>query len=587
MSQRNHLTSIKFGYGLRDFVQKEGYNRQHLTKDIVAGITVGILAIPVSMALATGIGISPIYGLYTAIVAGFVTALLGGSRFSVAGPTASLVILLIPVTESYGLLGVIMVSLLTGLLLMMMAYYRFGRWIEYIPETITLGFTTGIAAVIILLQINFFFGLGLSNLPSNFLERLSIMLQSLVTQVHWQSAVIGGFTLAFMTLWLKIGFKFPGHLPGLVAASLVTFVWNQYGAEVITVGQLFGEIPHNFPIFQGLLMVEQLGDMSMRELWDMLKFLLPIAFALAILIAMESLFCAAVLDNKAGTRHSPNSELMGQGLGNIASALFGGFASSGAIARSITNFRAGAVSPVAAIVHAVIVLFAIFFLAGLLVHLPLPAMSALLILVAWRMSEFPRAIELVRNAERGDKLVYLACFSVIILVDIVYAVIVGMVLASILFIKEIAEMTKLQNIGESKRYQAEKLPANWSIYRIQGPLFFAAADRIFGELASHLPQQQGVVIQMDAVTILDSGGLSALRRFVSSAQAQGVEIYLSELQFQPLRTLARYGLDKFGDHFQLFANLDDAQMAAKRLADKRLEPTSRNESTDTAIGLPQ
>lgn len=561
MSQRNHLTSMKPGYGLRDFVQKEGYNRQHLTKDIVAGVTVGILAIPVSMALATGIGISPIYGLYTAIVAGFVTALLGGSRFSVAGPTASLVILLIPVSETYGLVGLILVSMLTGLLLLFMAYYRFGRWIEYIPETITLGFTTGIAAVIILLQINFFFGLDLSGLPSNFLERLAIMLQSLVTNLHWPSAAMGGFTLVFMIIWYKIGIKFPGHLPGLIAASLLTLVWNQQGAGIITVGELFGEIPHHFPIFQGLLLIEQLQAMGLREIWDMLKFLIPIAFALAILIAMESLFCASVLDSKAATRHSPNSELLGQGFGNIASALFGGFASSGAIARSVTNLRAGAVSPVAGIVHALVVLFAIFFLAGLLVHLPLPAMSALLILVAWRMSEFPRAIELVRNAERGDKLVYLACFSVIILVDVVYAVIVGMVLASILFIKEIAEMTKLQNIRTHKRYQGDQLPENWSIYRIQGPLFFAAADRIFAELANHLPHQEGMIIQMDAVTILDSGGLSALRRFIANAKGQGVAIYLSELQFQPLRTLARYGLDKFGDHFQLFASLDEAQQA--------------------------
>lgn len=561
MSQRNHLTNIKLGYGLRDFIQKQGYNPKHLTKDLVAGLTVGILAIPVSMALAIGIGISPIYGLYTAIVAGFVTALLGGSRFSVAGPTASLVILLIPVNEAYGLLGIVLVSLFTGLLLVLMAFYRFGRWIEYIPETITLGFTTGIATVIILLQVNFFFGLSLEQLPVDFLERLATMLQALVSQLHWPSTLIGLGTLAFMIGWRKLGIHFPGHLPSLIIATLITYYWNQQAADIVTIGQLFGEIPHNLPIFQGNFIFQQLSEMNSLAIWDMLKLLLPIALTLALLIAMESLFCATVLDNQAGTRHSPNSELQGQGLGNVASALFGGFASSGAIARSITNLRAGAVSPVAAIIHAIVVLFAIYFLAGLLAHIPLSAMSALLIVVAWNMSAFPRAIALMRSAERSDKLVYLACFSLIILVDIVYAVIAGMVLASVLFIKDIADMTKLQNIRDHKRYQFTDLPEDWLVYRIQGPLFFAAADRIFSELVDELADKKGFIIQMDAVTILDSGGLSALRRFVAIAQKNDVKVYLSELQFQPLRTLARYGLDKFGAGFQLFASLDEAQIA--------------------------
>jgi len=561
MSQRNHLTNIKLGYGLRDFIQKEGFRPQHLGKDVIAGLTVGILAIPVSMALAIGIGISPIYGLYTAIVAGFVTALLGGSRFSVAGPTASLVILLIPVNEAYGLLGIALVSFLTGLLLIFMAHYRFGRWIEYIPETITLGFTTGIATIIILLQTNFFFGLGLENLPTQFLERMRVMLQALVSDIHWPSTLIGIGTLAFMIGWKKLKVRFPGHLPSLIIAAFIAFYWNQQGAQIVTIGELFGEIPHHLPPFQVPEVVQQLIQLDLASLWTLLIFILPIAVTLALLIAMESLFCATVLDNQAQTRHSPNSELQGQGFGNIFSALFGGFASSGAIARSVTNLRSGAVSPVASMVHALMVLFAIYFLAGLLEHIPLAAMSALLIVVAWNMSAFPRAIALIRSAEKTDLLVYLACFSLILLVDIVYAVITGMVLASVLFIKDIAEMTKLQNIADHKRYKSIELPDNWRMYRIQGPLFFAAADRIFAELTDEIPNKKGIIIQMDAVTILDSGGLSALRRFVASAHNQGVAVYLSELQFQPLRTLARYGLDKFDANFQLFASLEEAQTA--------------------------
>ena len=559
MNQRSYLTSLKLGYGLIDALKKQDYNRELFTKDLIAGITVGILTIPISMALATGIGISPIYGLYTSIVAGIFTALAGGSRFSIAGPTASFVILLIPVNEAYGLLGLILVSLLTGFLLILMAYLRFGRWIEYIPEAITLGFTTGIATLIIFLQIKDFFGLHLNETPSDFLQRLWIMLDS-ITSLHWQSTLIGGGTLLFMVLWGRLKIPFPGHLPGLVLVSIAVYYWNLQGAQILTVGELFDQLPHYFPNFQGAWIFSSLQGMTSPEIWEMFKVLLPVAFALAVLGAMESVFCAVVLDNASGTRHSPNSELLGQGIGNVLSPLFGGFASSGAIARSITNLRAGAISPISGVIHALVVLFAIYFLAGLLLHLPMPAMSALLILIAWRMSEFPRAIALIKGRS-SDTWVYLTCFIIILIFDVVVAVTIGMVLASILFVKEIADMTKLQNIHQDKRYRSELMPESWSFYRIQGPLFFAAADRLFAELSETLVSKKGIVIQMDAVTILDTGGLSALRRFVNYAQANGVEVYLSELQFQPLRTLARYGLSNFGEHFQLFASLEEAQEA--------------------------
>ena len=588
MNQRSYLTSLKLGYGLIDALQKQGYNRDLFSKDLIAGITVGILTIPISMALATGIGVSPIYGLYTAIVAGIFTALAGGSRFSIAGPTASFVILLIPVTEAYGLLGLILVSLLAGFLLMLMAFLRFGRWIEYIPEAITLGFTTGIATLIIFLQMKDFFGLQLVETPSDFLQRLWIMFESMQS-FHWQSTAVGFGTLLFMILWRRLKIPVPGHLPGLVLAAIAVYYWNLQGAQILTVGELFDQLPHYFPSFQGVWIFNSLSEMTSPQIWEMFKVLLPVAFALAVLGAMESVFCAVVLDNAAGTRHSPNSELLGQGIGNVLSPLFGGFASSGAIARSITNLRAGAVSPISGVIHALVVLFAIYFLAGLLMHLPMPAMSALLILVAWRMSEFPRAIALIKGRS-NDTWVYLTCFVIILIFDVVVAVTIGMVLASILFVKEIADMTKLQDIHQDKRYRSEFMPENWSFYRIQGPLFFAAADRLFSELSETLEGKKGIVIQMDAVTILDTGGLSALRRFMNYAEARGVEVYLSELQFQPLRTLARYGLSNFGAHFQLFASLEEAQKAvaiidsaSAVLQDDRSDVNGGSSTEETAI----
>lgn len=565
MPQKNNLNSLKLGYGLRDYLEKsDGYKQSDLRKDFVAGLTVGILTIPVSMALATGIGVSPIYGLFTAIVAGIVTALSGGSRYSIAGPTASFVILLIPVTQDYGLFGVLTVSLLSGMLLFLMALFKFGRWIEYVPEALVFGFTSGIAILIILLQMKDFFGLPVIDLPTDFLERLYAMGLAM-TDWHWESALLGVATLMFMVLWSRLPVKFPGHLPGLIVAAIVTFYWNEQGAQILTVGDIFDDIPHFLPSLQSQLIINNLTTMSLAAMWEMFQELLPVAFTLAVLIALESLFCAVVLDNISGKRHSPNSELMGQGLGNIFSSLMGGFASSGAIARSITNLRAGAVSPIAGVIHALVVLVAIYFFANLLMYMPMPAMSAILILTAWNMSNIPRAIQLVKSPNNNDSWIYFTCVSMMLFFDLVVAVTMGMVLASILFIKEIAEMTKLQDIHESKRYHSELIPEDWNFYRIQGPLFFAAADRIFGDLASTLQGKKGIVLQMDSVTILDSGGLAALRRFVTQAEAHGVEVYLSELQFQPLRTIARYGLDKFGEHFKLFSNLDEAQAAVVRI----------------------
>jgi SulP family sulfate permease len=388
-----------------------------------------------------------------------------------------------------------------------------------------------------------------------------------------------------MILWSRFKFRLPGHLPGIIIASVVTYYWNLQGAEIKTVGELFAEIPHFLPSFQGDWMLEMLSLMNTTEIWEMLKFLLPVAFTLAVLGAMESMFCAVVLDNTAGTRHSPNSELLGQGLGNVLSSLFGGFASSGGMARSMTNLRAGALSPVAGMVHAVVVLFAIFFLAKLLVHLPMPAMSALLILVAWKMSSFSRALELIKRNPDSDTWVYLSCFVMILLFDVSIAVTAGMFLASILFVKEIAEMTRLQDIRNVERYHTENLPEEWNIYRIQGPLFFAAADRIFAEIAETLPEKDGIVLQMDAVTILDSGGLAALRRFVTLAENQNVDVYLSELQFQPLKALARYGLVKFGEHFRLFSNLDEAQLAIHEKVNQNPEnSTAKNSALSIASG---
>lgn len=276
--------------------------------------------------------------------------------------------------------------------------------------------------------------------------------------------------------------------------------------------------------------------------WNMVRELLPAAFAIAMLGAIESLLCAVVLDGMTGKRHSANSELMGQGIGNIVVPFFGGITATAAIARSAANYRAGAQSPVAAMVHALVVLLALVSLAGVLAYLPMPAMAALLIMVAWNMSEAPKAAHLLKTAPRSDVLVFLTCFGLTVALDMVIAITTGVLLAAVLFMREMAQMTKVTDISENKRVVQAGLPKGWRVFKINGPLFFAAADRVFGELADLSRETRGFVLYMDGVTVLDAGGLAALNKLIDQCRKNGTEIMIADLQFQPLRALARAGL---------------------------------------------
>jgi len=516
----------------------------------MAGITVGIIAIPLAMALAIASGVAPQYGLYSAFIAGFLIPLAGGSRYSVSGPTAAFVVILYPVVQQYGLAGLLIASILAGAMQIVMALLRLGRYIEYIPASVTLGFTGGIAVVIATLQLKDFLGLSVTAMPEGFAGKIITLIQA-APDFSPGSLTVGLVTLTVMLLWPRLKTPVPAHLPAVIIGSAIALLLNQQGLDVATIGSTFSYpladgavgagIPSVLPDFQWPWQRTQPGESTLAFSWQLAQDLLSAAFAIAMLGAIESLLCAVVLDGMTGKKHSANSELLGQGIGNIVTPFWGGITATAAIARSAANLKAGAQSPIAAMVHACVVLIALVALSGLLAYLPMAAMAALLMVVAWHMSEAPKALHLLRTAPNSEIVVFLVCFSLTVLFDMVIAITAGIVLASLLFMKEIAEMTKVHDISDNKKLVDVTIPCGWKVFKINGPLFFAAADRIFGELSLLCEKQHGIVLYLDGVSILDSGGVAALNKFIDKCKRSNTRLYLADVQYQPLRTLAKAG----------------------------------------------
>jgi SulP family sulfate permease len=549
-SSRARLHSLSIASALRETLAA-GYGRRDLAADLIAGLTVGIIAIPLSMALAIASGVRPEYGLYTAIIAGFLIALTGGSRYSVSGPTAAFVVILYPVSQTFGLAGLLVATVMAGLILIGLALARLGRLIEYIPESVTLGFTSGIAIVIATLQLPDFLGFSADGLPAHYIDKVLALAERL-PHSDAPSLCVAVLTLATLILWPRLRLPVPGHLPALLLATLVAFVLNRQGADIATIGSRFSYMLADGTVGQGIPPVlpelrwpwqHPGADGAAFVLsWESLRALLPAAFSIAMLGAIESLLCAVVLDGMTGRRHHANGELLGQGIGNLVAPFFGGFTATAAIARSAANYRAGARSPLASAFHALVVLAGLLLLAPWLAYLPMAAMAALLMMVAWNMSEAPKVVALLRKAPLGDVLVLLCCLSLTVLFDMVIAISTGIVLASLLFMRDIAAMTRVNDISTQRKHVPEPLPPGWCVVKVTGPLFFAAAERAFEEIQALAHGQRGVVLYMDAVPLLDAGGLNAFARFQRACSEAGIELIVADLQFQPLRALARAGV---------------------------------------------
>ena len=544
---------VRLFSALIDACFHEKYSLPRLLKDAIAGVTVGIIAIPLAMALAIASGVPPQYGLYTSAIAGIVIAICGGSRFSVSGPTAAFVVILFPVSQQFGLSGLLLATLMSGFILLLMGLARFGRLIEYIPLPVTLGFTSGIAITIGTMQFKDFFGLTMATVPEHYLSKVAALVMAMPT-LDFGDAAIGIVTLGVLIFWPKLGLRVPGHLPALLAGCAVMAIFMQAGHPVATIGSRFhyllpdGSQGNGIPAILPQFTLPWNQDSGLS--WSLVQALLPAAFSMAILGAIESLLCAVVLDGMTGKKHHSDSELIGQGIGNIVSPFFGGITATAAIARSAANVRAGATSPVSAIIHSLLVILALLVLAPWLSWLPLAAMAALLLMVAWNMSEAHKVVDLLRRAPKDDILVMLTCMSLTVLFDMVIAITAGIVMASLLFMRRIAKLTRLTEVPV-------ETPDNMLVMRINGPLFFAAAERIFSELQSRSAGKKVIVLLWDRVAVLDAGGVNALRNFIDNL-TEGTEVRIAEIPFQPLKTLARARMQPIEGKLSFYGKLEEA-----------------------------
>jgi SulP family sulfate permease len=497
-------------------VLSKGYGRKELRSDLMAGAVVGVVALPLSMALAIAVGAPPQHGLYTAIVAGALTALFGGCKFQVTGPTAAFVVVLAPILVKHGLSGLLTAGVLAGVMLIAMGLAGLGSWIQYIPQPVTSGFTAGIAAVIATLQLKDVLGLKTGPMPEHYVEKLSALWNARGS-ARISELAVAAFTLALILLFPRITKRVPAALVAISTAALAAACLHRLlpGFEVDTIGSRFhtlidgvqvAGIPSRLPS-PGLPWGSGLPSFALiRELF-------PAAFAIAMLGAIESLLSAVIADGMTNTKHEPNSELVALGIGNIVGPIFGGIAATGALARTGVNIRAGARSPFAAIIHSIFVLLSMLVFAPLLAYVPMAALSALLLVVAWNMSEVHTVTETLRVAPKSDNLVLITCFLLTVFFDMVAAVSVGFVLAAVLFMRRMSELTDSRLQLDRSIDGADKvLPRGVVLYEINGPLFFGAAQKAMRVLDELAPNDFRVlVIHLGRVPVIDATGLRALR----------------------------------------------------------------------------
>ncbi|MBX7222390.1 MAG: C4-dicarboxylic acid transporter DauA [Blastocatellia bacterium] len=557
---------------------QEGYGLPQFRADLLAGIIVGIVALPLSMALAIASGVPPQHGLYTAIVAGGVIAVLGGSRTQISGPTAAFVVILAPISAKYGIGGLMMASLLAGIMLTIFGLIRLGKFIEYIPYPVTTGFTAGIATVIATLQLKDFLGLTVAKMPEEYVERVEALVHALPT-THPASLGIGLLTLLTLLVWPRLNKRIPAPLVALTVSAVAAFLVKKFAPEweVATIGSRFSYVVEGIT-HAGIPRMPPLpllpwhmpgGDGQPLQLsFHLIHELFPSACAIALLGAIESLLSAVVADGMAGTRHDSDTELFAQGIGNMISPFFGGFAATGAIARTATNIRSGGRSPVAAIIHAVFVLLAVLLLAPLVAYLPMAGLAALLLIVAWNMSEIKHFIHLLRVAPRSDVLVMLACFSLTVLFDMVVGVTTGVVLAAFLFMHWMARMSKVRTVEEWHPALREPLPPNTILYEIAGPLFFGAAQKAMATLSEINSQTRTVILNLEAVPVMDATGLVNLESLLQKLEAEKIYVLLAGVQPQPALVLAKAGIHKKERRLEICKKLQTAfELAGVRAAE--------------------
>jgi SulP family sulfate permease len=548
---------------------QQGYSRQQLTKDLLAGIIVGIVALPLAIAFGIASGVKPEQGLYTAIIAGFIISALSGSRVQIGGPTGAFIVIVYDIIQRFGYDGLAIATFLAGGLLIVMGFAGLGAVIKFIPYPVTVGFTSGIALIIFSGQIRDLLGLRMEQVPSEFIHKLTAYGDTLAT---WSlpATLIGISTILIIILWPRVTHRVPGSM---IAILVTTVVVTCFDLPVATIGSRFGEVPSSLP----------LPHLPAMPGWQELTGLFSPALTIAILAGIESLLSAVVADGMTEGRHRSNMELVAQGVANLASPLFGGIPATGAIARTATNIKNGGRTPVAGIVHAMTLMLILLFFGKWAALIPMPTLAGILVVVAWNMSELHLFRRLL-HGPRGDVLVLLSTFGLTVLVDLTVAIQVGMVLAAFLFMQRMADATQVGFITRELRGDEEEeaedpnslrhrvVPEGVEVFEINGPFFFGAADKFKNALEAISDPPRILILRMRQALTLDATALQALESVLSRARKRGTRLLLSGVHAQPLVVMERSGfLNNIGME-NVFGNIDEALNHARKILGLPAEP---------------
>lgn len=542
---------------------RKNYSGKQLTKDIIAGILVAVIAFPLSVALAISSGMSPETGLYSAIVGGFFVSVFGGSKVNIGGVTAATVMTVFMIIEEFGLTGLAVATILAGIILIAMGLLHAGVLLRYIPRTITLGFTAGIAMGIFSGQLKGFFGLSMGAIPVKVLDKFAAYAKVIDT-VHIPTLMIGLLALLVLIVIPKI--KYINKIPNSLAAILITtplVMWmNEQGLEVATIKSVYGDIPSHFP-------TPKVPEIS----WQLIENILPSAFTLAILIAIVSLLACVVTDGMIGEKHDSNQELIAQGIANIFCGLFGAAPVAGAVARASNSVKSGGRTPIAGIVHSIVVTIILLCMMPVAGYIPMPTLAAILILVAYNMSNWREFVLIAKTAPKSDFLVLMTTFVAGVVVDLLFAVEVGVLLSAVLFLRKISNATTIRqwtdvydgapDPGNPQKSQMKPIPKNTLVYEIDGPMFFATIEELISHMSIHRVTDV-IIIRMRSVQTVDFTAIRALENLLTICQKKNIQLIFSHTLEQPYEVMkkARY-VEKVGEE-NFCENIDAAIARAEQ-----------------------
>ena len=540
------------------FSVMKNYSGSQLVKDIVAGIIVAIIALPLSIALAIASGVGPEAGIYTAIVAGFIVSFLGGSRVQIAGPTAAFATIVAGIVLKDGTEGLMIATIMAGILLIIMGICRFGSLLKYIPDPITTGFTAGIAVTLFIGQIKDFTGIVYQNgeKPIETAEKVMALINNAAT-VNWQGVLIGVIALAILIVWPMFFKKIPGSFIAVVVTAAIVEIFHW---DVNTIGKQFENIQAGLP---------QLTVSFSMFSFETIRGQLTNAITIAFLAGVESLLSAVVADSMIGSKHRPNAELVAQGVGNIASACFGGIPATGAIARTAANIKNGGKTPVAGMVHSVTLLLVVVFLMPYAKLIPMPCIAAILFQVAYNMSGWRRFVKLVKSSPKSDIVVLIITFALTVIFDLVVAIEVGVLLAAVLFMKRMSEVTQVEGWkdfdpeNDPDSIDLRELPKDTLVYEINGPMFFATAGKILQ--ISPKEGTKALVLRMRSVSTIDATAMKNLEILFEDCKTRGVQLIMSHVNEQPMKVIQKAGFyNKLGEE-NFAPHIDDALARAQEI----------------------